>query len=265
MSSKKYLLLNILLCLVILVFAIESYEIWREPAELLTDTGMARWKSEITDENPSTGASTKEPMSAQSYNLIAEKNIFSPERKDFPIPAAAAAEAKKPMVRPQIVLYGVAIGKDYQSAIVVNPGRTLRKGERETLDLKVGAKIGGYRLAKILPDRITMKGDGDSFEVLLDDSNNPKRPVEPRPKSKPSMVANLQTASSPNSGETPTPAPPQQSVEKPAAQVQARASTPLLFNQYADPHQRMPPSAIIKGRRIFYRSPGDSPQESAKN
>jgi len=264
MSSKKYLVLNILLCLMILAFAIDSYEIWHEPAELLTDTGIGYWKSEIKDENPSTRASTKEPMSAQSYNLIAEKNIFSPERKDFPLPPAPA-ESQKPIVRPSVILYGVAIGENRQYAVVVNPGRALRKGERETLHLTVGEKIGEYKLARILPDRITMEGNGDTFEVLLDDSKNPKRPVEPRPKSKPSMIANLQTASSPNSGEPPTPAPPQQSVEKPAARVQARASTPLLFNQYADPHQRMPPSAIIKGRRIFYRSPGDSPQESAKN
>ncbi len=76
MSSMKNLILNILFCLVILVFAIESYVTWHEPTEFLTDTGIGHWKSEIIDENPLTVASAKEPVSAQSYNLIAEKKYF---------------------------------------------------------------------------------------------------------------------------------------------------------------------------------------------
>ncbi len=263
MSSKKYLVLNILLCLVILVFAIDSYEIWQEPTEFLTDTGITRWKSEIKDENPPTGASTNELVSAPSYNLIAEKNIFSPERKDFPIPPAPA-QSQKPIVRPQVILYGVAIGEGYKSATVIIPGRTRRKEEREALTLEVGAKIGEYRLAKILPDRITMKGNGDSFEVLLDDSRNPKRYVEPRPKSNPSMIAGLQIASAPNSGETPNPAPPQESVRKPTAQVQAQATNPPPFDRHTYAAQRIPVSATARGRRIFYQTPGSSPQGSVE-
>ena len=159
------------------------------------------------------------------------------------------------MVRPQIVLYGVAIGGDYQSATVVNPGRTLRKEERLTQTLKVGGKIGEYTLAKILPDRITMEGDGDTFEVLLDDSKNPKRYVEPRPKSKPGMIANLQTASAANSGETGSAAPSQESLEKPTAQGQERATTPLPFNKYTYRYELTDASATIRGRRIFLRTP----------
>jgi type II secretory pathway component PulC len=263
MSSKKYFVPNILLSFAILVIAIENYETWNHPAELLPDKRIAPEKSEIKNENPPMTASTKEPTSVQSYYLISEKNIFSPERTDFPTPAATA-EAEKPIARPQVILYGVAIGENYQSAAVVNPGRTLRKGEGETLNLKVGEKIGEYTLTKILPDRITMKGDGDTFEVLLYDYKNPKRYVEPRPKSEPSMIASLQTASAPNSGEAPNPAPSQESVEKPTAQVQAQAVTPLQFNQHTNLFERMPPSATIRGRRIFYRPPGSSPQESVE-
>ena len=262
MSSKKYLVLNILLCLVILAFAIDSYEIWHEPTELLTDTGIGYWKSEIKDENPSTGASTKEPMSAQSYNLIAEKNIFSPERKDFPLPPAPA-ESQKPIVRPSVILYGVAIGENRQYAVVVNPGRALRKGERETLHLTVGEKIGEYKLARILPDRITMEGNGDTFEVLLYDSKNPKRSIESRPKTQPTRIASFQIAAAPDSGNTPNSVPSQESLDKPAAQVHARA-TALPSDEYDYLHGRKPPSATVKGRRIFYQTPGPSPQGSVE-
>lgn len=265
MSSKRYFVLNILLCLVILVTAIENYETWIHPAELLPDTGIAPEKSKIKNENPPMTASAKGPMSVQSYNLISEKNIFNPERTDFPTPAATTVEAKKPIVRPQVILYGVAIGEDYQSATVVIPGRTHLKEERETLILKVGREIGEYTLTKILPDRITMEGDGDTFEVLLDDSKNPKRYVEPRPKSKPTMIASLQTASAPNSGATPNPAPSQESVGKPTAQVQAQAEIPLPVNKYTHRYELTDASATIRGRRIFLRTPGPSPQESVGN
>jgi hypothetical protein len=264
MSSKKYLVLNILLCLAILVFAVEIFETWHNPNELLTNAGIARGKVEGRIEDPPMSASTKEPMSVQSYNLISEKNIFSPERTEFPIPAAVTAESQKPIVRPQILLYGLAIGEGYQSATVVNPGRALRKGERETLNLKVGGKIGEYTLAKILPDRIIMEGGGDTFEVLLDDSRKPKRHVEPRPKREPGMIAILQTAPAPNSGNTPNSVPSQESLEKPTAQVQARTATPLPSDEYDFLHGRKPPSATIKGRRIFYRTPPPSPQGSVE-
>ncbi len=71
-----------------------------------------------------------------------------------------------------MILYGVVVGDDYQSASVSSPGRSLRKGERETMILKMGDRIGGYKLAKIAADRITMEAAGDSFEVLLYDRKN---------------------------------------------------------------------------------------------
>jgi type II secretory pathway component PulC len=263
MSSKKYLVLNILLCLVILVFAVESYETWHDPTELLTDTGIAPGKSEIKNEDPPMSASTKEPMSLQSYHLISEKNIFSPERTDFTIPAAAV-ETQKPITRPQIMLYGLAIGEGYRSATVVNPGRPLREGERGTLKtLKIGGRIGEYTLARILPDRIIMEGNGDTFEVLLDDSKNPKRHVEPRPKGKPGMIAIVQTAPAPDSGNPPNSVPSRESLEKPPAQVHTRTAA-LPSGEYDLLHGRKPPSATIKGRRIFSRTPGPSPQGSVE-
>jgi hypothetical protein len=244
------------------VFAAENYETWFHPIDLPWHKESGPGTSWAMYKIPPMEASAEEPASARSYQLIAEKNIFSPERKEFSAPTGPPVP-QKPVVRPQILLYGVAIGEGYQSATVVNPGRTLRKGERETLHLTVGEKIGEYRLAKIFPDRITMEGNGDTFEVLLYDSKNPKRPMEPRPKKEPGMIAGLQTAPAPDSGNTPNSVPFQESLEKPAAQVHARA-TALPSDEYDYLHGRKPPSASIKGRRIFYRTPGSSPQGSVE-
>ena len=219
--SSKYAVFNLLLCLVIILLVIENYETWNASFGLSSGMGFVSQKSGGEIENPPLTASANDLDSHKSYNLISEKNIFSPERTEFPIPAAFPAEAQKPLARPQIVLYGVAIGGDYQSATVTNPGRALHKEERETRTVRIGGKIGEYTLAKILPDRITMESNGDTFEVLLDDAGNPKRKVQARPKATPAMMANLQPAATPPSGDAPRPGPSQESVEKPKEQVQA--------------------------------------------
>ena len=248
--SFKYLGLNALLCFVILLIAIKNYETWNHSTELLPDTEIAPKKSETKNENPPMMASTKEPISIQSSNLISEKNIFSPERKDFP---TTPLEKSKPILRPQVILYGVAIATDYQSATVVNPGRPLRKEERETLTIKIGEKIGGYKLAKILPDRIAMESNGDTFEVLLYDSKKPKKQMEARAETKPEIIASAQPVPVPPSGEVPTPAPAQESVKEPKAPVQTQVAASLPFNKYT--YRLLGPSAVIGRGRIFYTPP----------
>jgi hypothetical protein len=48
------------------------------------------------------------------------------------------------------------------------------------MTLKLGGKIGEYRLAKIADDRITLEAAGDSFEVLLNDPKKAKTRVRVR-------------------------------------------------------------------------------------
>ena len=212
---SKYGIFCILLLLVVIFLAINSYQTWTQPIELPLGKGVEK-KTETeakTEISPSVG-STREPPSVDSYILIAEKNIFRPERKEFPIPASVGT--KKPLARPLIVLYGVTIQGDYQSASIVNPGRPLRKGERETITLKQGDQVGEYKLAKILPDRITLEAAEDSFEVLLYDLKTPKKRSEIKTESKPATITSTSPTPAAKPAEAPkaTP-PPAVAVEKP--------------------------------------------------
>jgi hypothetical protein len=108
--------------------------------------------------------------------VIAEKNVFNPDRKEFS--TAAAAAMSKPISRPQVTLQGFVLAEGYQSASIVNPGRPLHKGERETKSMRIGDMVGEYKLSKILPDRILLEAGEDSFEVLLYDPRSPKKRVE---------------------------------------------------------------------------------------
>jgi len=189
--SLRHGILSLLLLFFVLLLVIKNYEVWTLPIELVPEKGEVK-RSGAKIENPPTTVGKKETTLIESYIFVAEKNIFNPERKDFPViappPSPPVAEVKKPIVRPQIILYGVIMGGDYQSASVSNPGRPLKKGERELMTLKVGDQIGEYKLAKILPDRITMETTEDKFEVLLYDSRIPKQRTFVKTETKPAAV-----------------------------------------------------------------------------
>jgi hypothetical protein len=151
----------------------------------VTPDKEAMKKSEEKVETPPAPGGQRGLTPVGSNIFIAEKNIFNPERKDFPVQAGL-----KPVARPQIILYGVTIAGDYQAASIVNPGRSLHKGERETITLRAGEQIGGYKLAQVSPDRILLEGAGDSFEVLLYDSTKMKQRIDAKTENKPTTVTN---------------------------------------------------------------------------
>ena len=166
---------------------------------------------------------------------------FNPERRDFPVQAGL-----KPVARPRIILYGVTIAGDYQTASIVNPGRPLHKGERETITLRMGEQIAGYKLAKVLPDRVTLEAEGDSFEVLLYDAREAKKRTEAKTDTGPTAATNPFVAPA----ETPMPTPPA-ATEKPKVATQERVSTPASIPSPTAP--AIPPSGYYRlGRRIYF-------------
>ena len=161
-------------------------------------------KTETKTEGSLPVAGTKKVLTDMPYTALVEQNIFNPERKEFPI--FPTETIKKPLARPQVVLFGVTIAGDYQSASIVQIGRSLRKGEREMLTLKVGERIGEYKLASILPDRITLEAEGDTFEVLLYDTAKPKTRTAVKTESKPvSITSTLPGPTGPSPIEPPRP------------------------------------------------------------
>jgi hypothetical protein len=194
--SSRYGIPCILLFFIVLILGYENYETWSSPSAVppKKDTGK---KGETKPEPPISAGALKATTPREAFNTIAEKNVFNPDRKEFATVEAAAAGGK-PVVRPQITLYGVVIGHDYQIASVINPGRPLHKGEREMKTLKIGDMVGDYKLTKITQDRIVMEAGEDSFEVLLYDPRVPKKRMEARTPTQPATVTST----------IPTPIPP---------------------------------------------------------
>lgn len=226
--SLKYGILSILLLMIIFLLALKNYGIWNHPIDILPERGSAK-KSDTKIESPPTIGSSKNPISIESYIFIAEKNIFSPERKEFPIiapPSTMAEQLKKPMARPQIILYGVMISDDYQSATIVNQSRPLKKGEREMMTLKIGEQVGEYKLVKILSDRIMLEAPEDTLEVLLYDPKTPKKRSDFKTASKPATITSAIASPTTAPAEVPKTTPVRETIEKPKETVQEKVTPP---------------------------------------
>jgi hypothetical protein len=207
MMSSRYGVLGLLLFFVILVLGYENYQIWSSPSPLVPPKESGKKGEGKPDPSPAV-AIPREKAPLDSFNVIAEKNIFNPERKEFSPLAAGIPGLGRSAPRPQITLYGVAIAEGYMVASIVNPGRPLQKGERETKTIKIGDSVGEYKLTQVLPDRIVMEAGEDTFEVLLHDPKAPKRRVEVRTAAQPATITTTSpTQPPPVPGATPVPTP----------------------------------------------------------
>lgn len=227
--GKKFYWINLALILIVIYLAVKNYEEWTGPMPRPKGTSEVKAKP-ASPSSLLTAAKKGEAPPPDKYKVISEKNLFSIERKEFPPPLPPpepvakdkVSAPPKPPARPNLTLYGVAIvGEDIRTALISNPARRADKGERETMTVRVGDKVGEYSVRQILEDRITMESTGDSFEVLLFDPGKQKKRavVGPTPSApgqvgkpgEPPRVAPLQprplTPASPPTLQSPRPQP----------------------------------------------------------
>jgi hypothetical protein len=191
--NLRYSVLCFFAIIIAVLLVFKNYETWTSPLEPSPEKGVSKKADPKPGGQPL--GDQKDPKAAPSiasYIFIAEKNPFHPDRKEFPLPPVAGAPTgppvKPPPVRPQVTLYGVTIGGAYQSASVSYPGRPLQKGERDVVTVKIGDRVGEYKLVKILEDRIGLEAQEDNFEVLLYDGRTPKKRVVAKTENKPAAV-----------------------------------------------------------------------------
>jgi hypothetical protein len=255
--SFKHGILCLFLLVVIFFLAVKSYEALTHPLELIPDKGSAK-KLEAKAERIPERTMGKEAVPVMSFIPIAEKNIFNPERKDFPVLGGSVMSGKS-LVRPQVVLYGVTIAGDYQAASLVQVGRPLQKGERETVTVKLGERIGEYRLTKVSSDRVTLETEGDSFEIFLYDPKMPKKRMAVRTETSPAGVTSTQpvpATASPTTPSTPTsPATPRDVVRPIPSRdpIQERVAVPMPPSPGLP---SLPTPDVRRGRRVIYPPTG---------
>ncbi len=117
-------------------------------------------------------AETKSPFPAD-YMIIAEQNLFHPERK---IPVEKKDAAAAPLPKPDFVLYGIIKSGDVRIAYledkkqpVSSPGR----GKKQTA-LRQGESMSGFILKEVESDRVVMMRGEERIVLTLTDPQHAK-------------------------------------------------------------------------------------------
>jgi hypothetical protein len=153
---------------------------------------------------------TTQTLSPQEYRVVADQNLFHPDRI---IPPEKKPETVLP--KPEFVLYGTLITPDLQMAYledkkapVTSPGR----GQRQSA-LKIGESLSGFRVTEIRADKVILTRGEETMQVLLQEPGSSKvRETAPGPTPGPRMPVPAATTpapspSFPQPGMTVTPAP----------------------------------------------------------
>lgn len=105
-------------------------------------------------------------ISPLDYTVIAEQNIFHPERQ---IPVEKKDE--KPLSKPEFVLYGILMTDETMIAYMEDkksPSNTPGRGKRQ-LSLKKGDMLSGFRLESIEENRVIMSRGEEKLTVYISD------------------------------------------------------------------------------------------------
>lgn len=124
-------------------------------------------KTETEDIAPTSQAQT--PMLAD-YMLIADQNLFHPERK---IPEK---KEEKQLPKPEFVLYGTLISDDTSIAYMEDmkaPHNTAGRGKRQKA-IQKGAMLSGFTLSEIYHDKVVMIRGDEKVEIKITDQQHKK-------------------------------------------------------------------------------------------
>jgi hypothetical protein len=111
---------------------------------------------------------------ASDYMVVAEQNIFHPERK---IPPEAKDE--KALPKPEIYLYGTLLTDNMRLAYIEDrksPQSTPGRGKRQTV-VKQGDVISGFTLKSVETDRIVLTRGEEQMIVYLNDAKKQREVV----------------------------------------------------------------------------------------
>ena len=135
---------------------------------------VAKQTAAPKEENPAPVQSP--PLS--DYMVVAEQNIFHPERK---IPPEAKDE--KALPKPDIFLYGTLLTDNMRLAYIEDkksPQSTPGRGKRQTV-VKQGDVISGFVLKSVETDRIVLMRGEEQMIVYLSDAKKQREVVTAPP------------------------------------------------------------------------------------
>ncbi len=121
-----------------------------------------------------------QPTASADYFVIAERNLFHPER----IIPVEKKDEEKPLPKPDFVLYGTLIDGSTRIAFMDDlkvPFSTPGRGKRQHT-IAQGGNLSGFILSEVAEDRVVMTRGAEKITVTLNDAQHKRKgPVETTP------------------------------------------------------------------------------------
>ncbi|MEW5745807.1 MAG: hypothetical protein AB1805_10290 [Nitrospirota bacterium] len=115
-------------------------------------------------EEPAAGSEQHAIPPLMEYTVIAEQNVFHPDRKIPPL-----KQPEKVVPKPEFVLYGTLVTDTVSLAYLSDkkaPRSTPGRGQRQTA-LKIGDSLSGYTLKEVHHQKVVMVRGEDRVEVKV--------------------------------------------------------------------------------------------------
>lgn len=186
MLSKKWLI-NICLAAVAVFFGVKAYDAWNREVTLPEDT-MAR---EAAVPGAVTVVADKQPLAASNYDVVVEKDLFAPERKEIIVSEPEPEKNKLSKVErrriDRLSLLGVVMTKDRKTALIqAAKSREDPSGIRWVVE---GDEVEGMRVVEIKDEKILLSMQDQSIEVLLYDPEKPKNRGSVKKEAQPTVMS----------------------------------------------------------------------------
>jgi hypothetical protein len=221
---SNFSVLNIVLAAVLVVFAYNMIlPLFGKGAKLTVPS--PKKQAVVTEKTAEKPADTKSP-SPSDYFVIAEQNIFHPERK-IPVEKKDIAA---PLPKPEFVLYGTLLLDNLRIAYMEDrkaPQSSPTRGKKQ-IPVRLGEALSGFILKEIDADKVVMVRGDEKLDVYLDDPS--------KSKTREGSVVGQQPPGQPQQGQPPSvaarpgaaPASPVQRVNPPPASPAAQGRGSLF-------------------------------------
>lgn len=176
MSRARWILsnlnvLNIVLAAVLIVFANNMFlPLFGKGAKLTVPSPQK--KAAVPAKTTEKPVESKSP-SPSDYFIIAEQNIFHPERK---IPVEKKDVVVQPLPKPEFVLYGTLLTDDVRIAYMEDrkaPQNSPSRGKKQ-IPLRLGEALSGFTLKEISANSVVMVRGNESVTIDLNDAAKDK-------------------------------------------------------------------------------------------
>jgi len=121
----------------------------------------------------------------KTYKVIAQKNLFSSDRREQLSEKSSPASPVKPAksLDNRFALFGIFINGNQKKALVSNLNKKDAKG-KEYIWVTVGDKIGALKVSEIQSEQIILVQGGRTHTIRLSDQNQPRKRSIVRKKSR---------------------------------------------------------------------------------